>query len=240
VRDSGGTWQEFKLLDAPGPLPLGGAQAIGAGVTAAQDDDVLVLGADELLVGNMVSHIPPVLEREVVHRLVDAVQFAAGDFEIARGSGPAAQHDGVEIPTQFLDLDVLTHVGVGLEDNPLGFHEPHPAIDDFLIELEVGYAVHQQATDAVGAFEDGDEMARLINLSGGGKARRARADDGNLFPRSLLGNARRDPSLGERMIDDVLLDQLDRNRLLVDPQDAGFFARGGTDPARELGKVVGL
>ena len=42
------------------------------------------------------------------------------------------------------------------------------------------------------------------------------------------------------MIDDVLLDQLDGDRLFVDAQHAGFFARGRADPAGEFGEVVGL
>ena len=47
----GRTRQKLKLLDALAALADGGAQAVGAGVAAAEDDDVLVLGVDELLVG---------------------------------------------------------------------------------------------------------------------------------------------------------------------------------------------
>ena len=42
------------------------------------------------------------------------------------------------------------------------------------------------------------------------------------------------------MVDDVLLDQLDRDRLLVDAQHARFFAGRRADAAGEFRKVVGL
>src|SRR5271169_910319 len=41
------------------------------------------------------------------------------------------------------------------------------------------------------------------------------------------------------MIDNVLLDLLNRNGITVDVQYAGFFTRRGTDPSRKLGKIVG-
>ena len=53
--------------------------------------------------------------------------------------------------------------------------------DDALVELHVRNAVHQQAADAVGALVDGDRVAGLVELIGGGEARRARADDGDLL-----------------------------------------------------------
>ena len=51
----------------------------------------------------------------------------------------------------------------------------HAALDDALVELHVGDAVHEQAADAVGALEDGDQVAGPVELGGAGEARRARS-----------------------------------------------------------------
>jgi hypothetical protein len=39
---------DFELVDAPGSLTVDGAEAVGAGVAATDDDDALVLGIDRL------------------------------------------------------------------------------------------------------------------------------------------------------------------------------------------------
>src|SRR4029078_4409546 len=51
-------------------------------------------------------------------------------------------------------------------------------------------------------------------------------------------DGRRDPALVPRAVDDVLLDVLDRDRVVVDVEDARLLARGGADAAGELGEVV--
>jgi hypothetical protein len=61
------------------------------------------------------------------------------------------------------------------------------ALHQAFVELHVGDAVHEQAADAVGAFEDGDEMAGAVELGGGAEAGRAGADDGDLFAGAHLG-----------------------------------------------------
>ena len=83
-----------------------------------------------------------------------------GTFRSRACGRAAAQDDRVEIAAKVFDLHVLADVGVGLEGDPFVFHQLDAAIDDPLFELEVGDAVHQQAADAVGPLEDGDEMAR--------------------------------------------------------------------------------
>ena len=70
------------------------------------------------------------------------------------------------------------------------------ALDDvLLVELHVGDAVHEQAADAVGALEDGDPVAGLVELRGGGQPRRAGADDGDLLAGAHRAAARARSSL---------------------------------------------
>src|SRR5262249_26076835 len=77
-----------------------------------------------------------------------------------------------------------------------------------------------------------------VELLGAGQARGARADNRHFFARALRRWLGDDPTLGEGAFDNRVLDVLDRNRRLVNPQDAGFFAGGRTEPAGEFGKIV--
>ena len=47
-----------------------------------------------------------------------------------------------------------------------------------------------------------------------------------------------DPAFGERPVDDLDLDLLDRHGVLVDPEDARRLTRRRAQPSRELGEVV--
>ncbi len=65
-------------------------------------------------------------------------------------------------------------LGVGDEVDAFGFHLGHARQHDLLlVELHVGDAIHEQAADAVGALENGDQVAGLVELGGGAEARRA-------------------------------------------------------------------
>ena len=118
-------------------------------------------------------------------------------------------------------------------------HQVEPAIEEPLLELELGDAVAQQAADAIGALEDGDRVAGAIQLRGRREARRSRSDDGDALARCAFPAAARvDPAFVERAIDDRDLDGLDRDRIVVDAEHARAFARRGAEAAGELGKVV--
>src|SRR5262249_40063116 len=72
--------QRLELRDRARALAVGGAEAIGAGVPAAEDDDALARGAE--LVRHGVTGDDLVLLWEEVHREMDAAQLAARDGEI--------------------------------------------------------------------------------------------------------------------------------------------------------------
>jgi hypothetical protein len=194
----GGAGEELELLDALGALALRGAEAVGAGVAAAEDDHVLVLGGDEVG-GRLVAEHVLVGHGQVRHGRVDALELASGDVEVAGLRRAAAEDDGVELLAEVLDADVDADVGVSLEDDAGLFHQLDAAEDDALLELEVGDAVHQQPADAVRALEDGDEVPGLIELGGAPEARRTGADDGDLLAGALLGLVRVDGVL-ERLV----------------------------------------
>jgi hypothetical protein len=59
---------------------------------------------------------------------------------------------------------VLTHLGIRHELDALLGHEIDTTLNDFLVELHVGDAVHQQPADSIGPLEDSHPIARLVKL----------------------------------------------------------------------------
>src|SRR5579863_266264 len=106
-------------------------------------------------------------------------------------------------------------------------------------ELEIRDAITQQAADTIGALVERHRVARPHELLRTRHPGRSRADYGDLLAGLARVRRRRDPALGPRVIDYVLFDLFDRDRIIVDIQYAGFFARRRTDAAGKLGKVVG-
>ena len=96
-----------------------------------------------------VAFVAAILLGQELHGEVNALELAAGDGQVARMLGAAAEQDGVEVLGERFDGDVDADVRVGLEDDALGLHLLDAAIDDVLFQLEVGNAVAEQAADAV-------------------------------------------------------------------------------------------
>ena len=103
---------------------------------------------------------------------------------------------------------------------------------------EVGDAVAQQAADAVALFEQRHGMAGARQLLRAGQAGRARAHHRDLLAGLARRHLRRDPALGPALVDDGVLDGLDADRVAVDVQGTGGFARRRADAAGELRKLL--
>ena len=226
-------------MDGAGALAMHGAQAVGAGVAAADDDDVLARGTDEALVGDGVALAAPVLEGEVLHGEVNARQLAPGHGQIARVAGAAGQHDGVEVAPQVGHRHGDADVGVRLEDDAFLLHDGEAAFQKPLLHLELGDAVAKEPADAVGALEDDHRVAGAVELLRAGQPGRARAHHGHPLARPDLGRLRRHPARLEGVLDDGHLDGLDGDRIVVDAEHARSLAGRRAEATGPLGKVVG-
>jgi hypothetical protein len=89
---------QLELRDAGRAVAVAGAHAVAAGVAAADDDDVLAVGAQLAL--ELVAGVDLVLLRQELHREVHAVQLAAGHRQVAALLGAAGQQHGVELGLQ--------------------------------------------------------------------------------------------------------------------------------------------
>src|SRR5699024_5073548 len=77
-----GSGADIELGDTGCTLTQGGAEAVGAGIAAADNDNFLALGRDSGV--GIVALIDAVLPGEVFHRRVDAVKLTAFDRKFAR------------------------------------------------------------------------------------------------------------------------------------------------------------
>src|SRR5699024_10381666 len=76
-----GAGADIELGDTGSTLTQGGAEAVGAGIAAANNDNFLAPGRDSGV--GVVALIDAVLPGEVLHRRVDAVKVAAFDRKFA-------------------------------------------------------------------------------------------------------------------------------------------------------------
>jgi hypothetical protein len=117
-------------------------------------------------------------------------------------------------------------------------HLLSPRLDQVLFHLEVGNAVAEQPADPVRLLEHRHGVPGARQLLGAGEPRRSRADHRDALTGAMQRRTRHDPPLTPAAVGDRALDRFDRHRLLDEVEGACRFARGGADPAGELGKVV--
>ena len=65
------------------------------------------------------------------------------------------------------------------------------------------------------------------------------ADYRHAFARFFFREDRRDPTFFPTIVDDCAFDGLNRDRVVVDIQRAGFLTRCGANPTSEFWKIVG-
>ena len=104
ARESGGRGMISSWTTDCGALAVGGAEAVGAGVAAADDDDVLA--GRRRSASLQVALLHPVRRLEVLHRQVDAVELVPGNRQVASGGRTDGQHHRVVEVAQFLHAQV--------------------------------------------------------------------------------------------------------------------------------------
>src|SRR5579885_1849145 len=87
--------EQLELRDVSSAVAMRGAEAIRAGVAAADNAQALASGED--LVWNLIALTDFVGLRQKLHREVNALELAARYFEVAGLFGAAGQENGVEI-----------------------------------------------------------------------------------------------------------------------------------------------
>jgi hypothetical protein len=170
---------------------------------------------------------------------VHAVELAPWHRQVAGHARAQREHHGVELVAQLLGADVDTDVDAQAQLHALGDQLLHAALDDGLLDLEVGDAEADEPPGRLVALVEDDAVPGAAQLLRRGHARRPGADDGHAAAGLPSRRHRDDPARVPRVVDDRVLDLLDRHRVaLADLEHARGLARGRAQAAGELGEVV--
>src|SRR6266850_2906962 len=126
------------------------------------------------------------------------------------------------------------------ELNALGGHQIGAALNHSLFQLHVGNPVHQETTNPVGSFKDGNPVTCAIKLGRAGEAGWTRADHGDLFAGTYRRRFGNHPARLKTFVNYRLLNRLDSNREITNTQYTRTFAWRGTNSAGKFRKVVGV
>ena len=156
-----------------------GADAVRPGVAAADHDHVLAFGADVVAVGVIRIEQAARVRVQILHREVDAREFASRNRQVARNRRAGRKQHGVIGLAQRAHVEraaaAVADLGGRLQHDALGAQQVDAAIDEALVELHVRNAVHQQSADAIRALVHGDEVSGLIQLGRRRQTGRARS-----------------------------------------------------------------
>ena len=198
---------DLELGDRGRALAVGGADAVRAGVAAADHHHVLALGGDRpgrRGAGLVVAGDALVLLRSGNPWRNGCRRARGPGTSRSRGcSAPPAMHQRVVVVQQPLHRDrrrrPRRRCGRSTPSASICSDAP---VDQVLLHLEVGDAVAQQAADAVVLLEHRHRMAGAGQLLGAGQARRAGADHRDALAGAARRGLRRDPALLPAAVDD--------------------------------------
>lgn len=157
---------DFNLGDRQCALTVGGAYTVAAGIAAADDKHMLVTRTDAVSFGDFLSGIDAVLLLEEFKGKVHALEIAAFDFEVT-GYFAAYRHTyRIVVFEKLFGSDVLTGINACFKLDAFLSHESQTAVDDALVELEIGDAESEEASDGLVFLKDSDTVSALVELVG--------------------------------------------------------------------------
>ena len=168
-----GFGQQFQLVHHFGALAVGGAQTVGSGVSATQDDHPFALGVYAFIGGDLFAGQHTVLLGKVIHGQMNSLQVPARNVQFPGLGGAAGQADRVEFRQQPVHREIGANVGVGQEGDPLLGHQVNAALDHVLFQLEFGDAQDKKTADIAVTLDDRHQVPSAVQLLGCGKTRRA-------------------------------------------------------------------
>src|SRR5262245_46295941 len=124
-------------------LAMSSPETVGACVTTPDDDHVLALGSDEFSVRDSVAFVALVLQGQVVHREVDALEVAPRNLEIPGGRRAARQHQRMKFPAKIVHRDIDADVTTRPEHDAFIPHDVDATVEKPLLHLELGNAISE-------------------------------------------------------------------------------------------------
>ena len=180
-----------------------------------------------------------ILLRQEIHRVMDAMQVAARNRQIARFLGAARQDHGIMSGDQIGRLHVDPDIDVAMKLDAFGLHLAETPIDQRLFHLEVRNAVAEQPARFPVFLVDMHLVSGTSELLGAGEASRTGADHSDLLAGRAAKHFGLDPAVGKGPINDRAFDRFDRHGRVGEVERTRGLAGRGADAAGEFRKIVG-
>ena len=145
-------------------MTVGGTEAIGTGISTADDHDMLAAHVDRR--AGHISLLNAIGQRQVLHGLEHAGCIPTGDRQLAPRRRSDGDNDRVVLAAQITPGDVGTDVDTRAETDALLRHLIQPSIHVGFLHLEFRDAVTQQPSDAIGTFVHGNRVTGARQLLG--------------------------------------------------------------------------
>ena len=213
--------------------------AVVSGITAADDDDVLVLGTDIVTIGEVGTDQALGSCFQEIYSVVDAVGIPTFCIDISGIGGTARQNDCIKLLLQLLCGNILSHIHTGAELHALCFHHIHTALHHGLFQLHIRNAVHQQSAHTVFPLKHGDAMTTLIELQCRCQTGGTGTNNCDTFSGTGLWRICLDVSGFESVFNDRILIFLDSDRIAVQSAGARLFTKRRTYTGGKFRKAVG-
>gem|GEM_PF-2470668 len=223
---------DVELSNRGRTLAQRGAEAVGAGIAAADDYHFLATRRDSGLF--IVALIDSVLPGQVLHGREDAGELAAVDRQVPGNRGARGENycvEGGEVRGCGGDS--------GAKLGALFFHLGDAAIDPAVIHLVFGHAVAHEPAETIITLKDGDLVTCASQLLSCGQAGGPRAHDGDCHAGHERGPYGLDPVLVKGPFDNGQLNVFDCHGIVIDAEHAGSLAGGWAQAASELREVIG-
>ena len=217
----------------------GSSHTVVACVAAADDHNILPFRGNEFLIRKIGIQQAFGGGPQKIHREIDAVQLPARGLDVSRIGGAAGQNHPVILFQEISGFLILSDIGVYNEFHAFRFHHLDLPVDDMLLQFHVRNAVAQKPAYPVKTFEYRNRMAPVIQLIGGGKARGAAADDGDLLAGPVLRRFRHRVAFLISIFNDGQLVASCAHRLPVQIAGTGLLAESRADPSGEFRKAAG-
>ena len=175
---------------------------------------------------------------QIILGKVDALQLAAGDGQITRYGTAGTKGDRIELFQQCFRRNFVADLTVQFKGDPGLFQKLDASFYQMLVQLHIGYTIHQKPAGAVGTFINGNAVACLVKLVSTGQAGRAAADNGNFLSAAVSRLVGFDIAFCKCCFNDILFKIADTDCTACQAGTAGSFTGSRTDVRGEFREII--
>ena len=231
---------DFQLTHAAAALTDNGCHAIIAGITAADDHNILILGINSKSVLQLAVQQALGYAFQIILSEINASQLASGNRQITWHCRTGTQHYGIIFLQQCAGSKLYANLAVQDKFYTGVFQQLDAPLYQLFVQFHIRNTVHQQTAGTVGTLVNSNAVTGLVQLISTGKAGRSAADNRNLFAAALSRLIGFYQSMLEGVFNDILLNVANGNRIVHQTCIAGTFAGSRADMRCKFREIIGF